>query len=202
MIEVARKEAELDTKHKAYFDTIIRDLESHIKYNEEKLAEWEKQVAPNDDGKDMDFVDYFNARSAENSLSGRDEANRRELEDADTIKPSIIKNGQPGYDNLVYAARVAEQKSPCGYRYKVEDTYLDFGSNWQWTTLIAYKQDQRNDSYQALNPVEWKKIVNAKDDSEIEQVIDEMFKDEYCPDRLSRRVQSEGDAFRRLDMLD
>ena len=202
MVEVARKEAELDTKHKAYFDKIIKDLESHIKYNEDKLVEWEKQVSPNDDGKDMDIATYFNSKTTDSSLTFRDEQNRKALEDADKIKPSIIKNGQPGYDNLVYASRVAEQKSPCGYRYKVEDTYLDFGANMQWTTLIAYKQDYRNDSYQALNPVEWDKIVNAKDNSEIDATIDEMFKDEYCPDRLGRRVQSAGDAFRRLDMLD
>ena len=70
-----------------------------------------------------------------------------------------------------------------------------------YSTLIADKNNGR-DSYQALNQVEWEEIANAESNEVIDRVIDNMFKDQYCPDRISRRVESVEDALLRLDMID
>lgn len=193
-LDIARREAERDPNHKEYFDKMIRDYERHIKSNEDKLAELES----NEEEKTL--ADYLNRRTFDSALRDRDAENRKSLEDADKVKPSILKPGDKGYDKLEYAAERATLMSPNGFNYKLGDTYLDFGANWQWTTLIAYKRD--GDNYQALNPVEWEEIANAKTDAQIDKVIEDMFKDRYCPDRDRNKVESLRDAMYKLDTLD
>ena len=195
LLDVARREAANDPKHKAYYDKMIADLESHISYNEERIEKLSKEETK------VDFADSMNSRTFDSAMASRDSENRKALEDADKVKPSIVRKGQPGYDNLEYAAMIATEKSPRGFTYTLGDTYLDFGSGWQWTTLIADKNNGR-DSYQALNQVEWEEIANAESNEVIDRVIDNMFKDQYCPDRISRRVESVEDALLRLDMMD
>ena len=195
LLDVARREAANDPKHKAYYDKMIADLESHIAYNEERIEKLSKEETK------VDFADSMNSRTFDSAMSYRDSENRKALENADKVKPDIIRKGQPGYDNLEYAAMIATEKSPRGFTYTLGDTYLDFGSGWQWTTLIADKNNGR-DSYQALNQVEWEEITNAESNEVIDRVIDNMFKDQYCPDRISRRVESVEDALLRLDMID
>ena len=195
LLDVARREAANDPKHKAYYDKMIADLESHIAYNEERIEKLSKEDTK------VGFADSMNSRTFDSALASRDSENRRALEDADKVKPSIVRKGQPGYDNLEYAAMIATEKSPRGFTYTLGDTYLDFGSGWQWTTLIADKNNGR-DSYQALNQIEWEEITNAESNEVIDRVIDNMFNDQYCPDRISRRVESVEDALLRLDMMD
>ena len=195
LLDVARREAANDPKHKAYYDKMVADLESHIAYNEERIEKLSKEETK------VDFADSMNSRTFDSAMASRDSENRKALENADKVKPSIVRKGQPGYDNLEYAAMIATEKSPRGFTYTLGDTYLDFGSGWQWTTLIADKNNGR-DSYQALNQVEWEEIANADSNEVIDRVIDNMFKDQYCPDRISRRVESVEDALLRLDMMD
>lgn len=54
---------------------------------------------------------------------------------------------------------------------EVEETYFDFGQDWEWTTLIAYRGDiAKCDSYQMLYPTHMDKIVNAKDVHELTEI--------------------------------
>ena len=77
--------------------------------------------------------------------------------------------------------------SPTGRKDGIEDTYFDLGQCWMWTTLVAHKGN--DDSYQALNPKEWKQIVEATDPEQIVAAVKAMFADKYCPDR-ERKVEA------------
>ena len=48
-----------------------------------------------------------------------------------------------------------------------------------WTTILC---NTGSSSYQALCPREQEAIILAEDD-ELEEIVDEIFKDKYCPDR-------------------
>ena len=66
------------------------------------------------------------------------------------------------YQNLARVARIMTARSLNGTRFEVGVTYFDFGQDWRWTTILAYKKD--NGSFQALTPAEQEKIVTAKVD--------------------------------------
>ena len=50
-------------------------------------------------------------------------------------------------------------------KYRVEDTYFDYGQNWMYTTIIAHNLSEKPDSvlrtHQALSPREQKEILGA-----------------------------------------
>lgn len=98
---------------------------------------------------------------------------------------SSIKRYEPGspeYQNLARAAALMTGKSPRGYHYTVGDCYFDFGQGWVWTTILSDGGEWGG--YQALNPREQEMIVLASSVAEIEAVVDEVFADKYCPDRI------------------
>lgn len=97
----------------------------------------------------------------------------------------VLEYGTEEYSKLVLAARMAELISPNHYRYVVQDTYLDYGQDWKWTTIIANPEGKWG-GYQALNPREWKEIVMATTPEQILATVREMFVDKFCPDREER----------------
>ena len=198
-LEIAKKERESDPKHATYFDKIIRDLESSIKTAKEQIQKLSIS-APKD--KDFD-VDALNSNTMRNALRSRNVENRKALERADVIKPTLLKPEDKAFDNFSYAAKKATEMSPLNYLYVVEDTYLDFGANWQWTTLVAYKRNSRTrDSYQALNQKEWEMIANAKSNSDIDKALDSMFSDEFNPDREANKSRDLSNVMSELNDLD
>lgn len=97
-------------------------------------------------------------------------------------QPKVIQRNDPEYKNLEFAAAAANLLSPKGYTYRVGDTYFDYGQNWKWTTLLV--DDGGNwGGYQALNPREFEAIVEAETPEQILEIVREMFKDKFCPDR-------------------
>lgn len=64
----------------------------------------------------------------------------------DCIK--IFRPYDSEYDKLKFAASCISGATDLDV--KVEDTYFDFGQDWKWTTLIAYKKDGQ--SFQLLSP--------------------------------------------------
>lgn len=66
------------------------------------------------------------------------------------------------YKNLARVAHIMTARSLNGTRFEVGVTYFDFGQDWRWTTILAYRRD--NGSFQALTPAEQEKIVTAKVD--------------------------------------
>lgn len=87
----------------------------------------------------------------------------------------------PEYKNLARAAALMTGKSPRGYHYRVGETWFDYGQDWRWTTVLS--DGGSFEGYQALNPREHEKIVQAASIAELEAAVDEVFADKFCPDK-------------------
>lgn len=84
------------------------------------------------------------------------------------------------YTALRCAAAALECASPNGTEYRVEDTYFDFGQDWVWTTIIAYRKD--GSSWQALCPRDHDLIVTC-DIDRIAEAVKNVIHSKYNPDR-------------------
>lgn len=84
------------------------------------------------------------------------------------------------YKKLDMVAKMLTFDSPTGVHYYVDETYLDFGQNWTWTTIIARRSNR--DEWQALDPREWKEIMRATSSSELAEIVKRNLADKYCPD--------------------
>ncbi len=56
------------------------------------------------------------------------------------MQPAIVYGRER--ENLIMAANMAMMLSPNGWTYKVDNTYFDYGQNWEWTTLIVNEGEQ------------------------------------------------------------
>ena len=71
----------------------------------------------------------------------------------------ILKEYETEYKYLKQAVHTMNSIAvKYGYKplYTIEETYLDFGQDWKWTTIV-YNSGGRN-SFQALYPNNWKEI--------------------------------------------
>ena len=100
------------------------------------------------------------------------------------ISPKILEKDEDAYKKLDAVAKSLTKKSPNEYTYYVDDTYLDFGSNYKWTTILVDTSSPLNQfeaGYQALNPLEWEDIVNSNKTAD--EMADKILADEFCPDK-------------------
>ena len=89
------------------------------------------------------------------------------------------------HKNLEQLAAALSEKSPNGWKYRVEDTYFDYGQDWWWTTVICHKSDKGGtlDAYQALWPAEQEKLLLCDGSAEsIDKIADEVLHGKFCPD--------------------
>lgn len=88
------------------------------------------------------------------------------------------------------------------YKYFVGNTYLDFGSGWQWTTILAKKPNEIE--FQVLSPLSWRNILNAQSEEELDAAIDQLRSDEYFHDKIEtpNANSSERDIFNYLDSIE
>ena len=91
----------------------------------------------------------------------------------------IYRADEQEYQNLAYVAKIMTARSLNRTTFEVGVTYFDFGQNWKWTTILAYKEN--GDSFQALSPDEQKKIVlaNVEDLETVAQELMENCEKEY-----------------------
>ena len=92
----------------------------------------------------------------------------------------ILEKGSREYTKLEIIASELTYHSKHGYQYKVEDTYLDFGQNWKWTTIC---RDSDWGGVQVLSPREWKEIMDAVDLNALQLVYDSIVNDKYFSDK-------------------
>lgn len=85
----------------------------------------------------------------------------------------IFSHGEKEFRNLEYVARIMTMRSENGVTYEVGDTYFDFGQGWEWTTIIAYRNEYNH--WQCLSPAEQGKIVSANFD-ELDTIVLELMK--------------------------
>lgn len=91
--------------------------------------------------------------------------------------------GQEEYELLEALADKLMELSPNGFKYWVDDVYLDYGSKWMWTTIISEDtvSPYFQSTYQALSPAEWLALMNGEDITEIAKHV---LSDKYCPDKI------------------
>lgn len=89
--------------------------------------------------------------------------------------------GTPERSRLELVASILTKESGKGRKYEVTDTWMDYGSQLAWTT-ITYTDPDDNYGVQILSPKEWADLLNAENDDEINQVIDQITSDEYWSD--------------------
>lgn len=106
------------------------------------------------------------------------------------------------YAQLQKAADKLTDLSVKNYRYFVGNTYLDFGSGWQWTTILAKKPNEVE--FQVLSPLSWRNILNAQSEEELDAAIDQLRSDEYFHDKIEtpNANSSERDIFNYLDSIE
>lgn len=80
--------------------------------------------------------------------------------------------------NIIYTS--GRHKGDRAYFY-VDDTYLDFGSDWKWTTII------REDNVQVLSPADWLSIIN--EESTPEEIVNKIVTDKYSGVKFANESQ-------------
>lgn len=94
---------------------------------------------------------------------------------------TVYKRNSKEYKALEAAAAMLTALSPRETVYKVEETYFDFGQNWMWTTVIAYRKD--GGSWQALSPREQDLITEEISAANIAKAVEMVKNDIFNPDK-------------------
>lgn len=106
--------------------------------------------------------------------------------------------GTPERSRLELVASILTKESGKGRKYEVKDTWMDYGSQLAWTTII-YTDPDDNYGVQILSPKEWADLLNAEDDDEINQVIDQITSGEYWSDTKVEQPDQKVDVDEKLD---
>ena len=91
----------------------------------------------------------------------------------------IIYPTEKPFKKLEMVAMALEMESPNGATYKVEDTYLDFGQDWKWTTIVRYGYRE----CQVLSPKDWEDIMLATTIEDLAKIVKEIRSDKFFSDR-------------------
>ena len=73
----------------------------------------------------------------------------------------IYERDSKEYKKLEQACKLFTAMSPNGSEYKLKNIYFDLGLNWMYTAIVTYCKD--GESFQALSPVEYEKILTTDD---------------------------------------
>ena len=90
----------------------------------------------------------------------------------------VLDRDTEEFKRLETVAEKLTKASPNGWTYYVAITALDYGQDWNWTTVLC--RTDKDSHYQAISPREWLNIVNGENPDEI---VKEIFSDEYCLDK-------------------
>ena len=74
---------------------------------------------------------------------------------------TVYPYGTEERENLQRVADILTITSPNKITYHVENVYFDFGQDWTWTTITAYRRN--GDSWQILNPKKHAAIIAGGD---------------------------------------
>lgn len=106
--------------------------------------------------------------------------------------------GTPERSRLELVASILTKESGKGRKYEVKDTWMDYGAQLAWTTIV-YTDPDDNYGVQILSPKEWADLLNAEDDDELNQVIDQITSGEYWSDTKVEQPDQEVDVDEKLD---
>ena len=102
--------------------------------------------------------------------------------------------------NVDFVFKMLEEKSPNGFRYRVEKTYEDFGAGMQWYTIICY--NRKGDSWQTMNTKQWLDLAN--EDKTVEETYNDMINGDFWQDKIrdAKDIAEMDDALRYFDSLE
>lgn len=167
------------------------------------------------------LVDYFKDLEEHFAVDTHDQLDEEEIKPIIEIKPvnesleerKSAKKFEAGsektftedseeYKQLEKAADKLTNLSVKNYKYFVGNTYLDFGSGWQWTTILAKKPNEVE--YQVLSPLDWRNIMNAQSEEELDAAIAELRSDKYFQDKVKEpdMNSSDRDVFDYLNSIE
>ena len=85
------------------------------------------------------------------------------------------------YEALETTANLLTALSRGGTRYIVEDTYFDFGQDWRYTSVIAYRKD--GTSWQALSASDHDLVTDIGTIEAIEKAVENTVNSKFNPDK-------------------
>ena len=85
----------------------------------------------------------------------------------------ILNREEQAYKNMVAVCGILNALCKTDTVYTVGVTYLDFGQDWKWTTIL------NNKGVQVLNPREWEEIALAETSSDLAHIVDGIRGDKY-----------------------
>ena len=91
-------------------------------------------------------------------------------------KQRILEQDSNEYYRLEMFTKMLNRDSPNNHFYQLQETYLDFGQDWKWTTII-----DTTVGCQVLSPRDWLEIVN--EECSLEDLEKSFFADKYCQDK-------------------
>lgn len=91
----------------------------------------------------------------------------------------ILNPCEKAYLNMTAVTAMLNALKPMdkNISYVVGDTYLDFGQDWKWTTILR-KGGEWGD-VQILYPAEWQEIVLAETAQDFADIVNEIRSGEY-----------------------
>lgn len=91
----------------------------------------------------------------------------------------ILNPREKAYLNMTAVAAMLNALKPMdkNISYVVGDTYLDFGQDWKWTTIIR-KGGEWGD-VQILYPAEWQEIVMAETARDFADIVNGIRSEKY-----------------------
>ena len=85
----------------------------------------------------------------------------------------ILKREEQAYKNMEAVCGILNALCKTDTVYTVGITYLDFGQDWKWTTIL------NNKGVQILNPREWKEIEVADTVHDLVRIVEGIRGDKY-----------------------
>ena len=85
----------------------------------------------------------------------------------------VLNKDEQTYKNLEVVCGILNALCKTDTIYKVGITYLDFGQDWKWTTIL------NNKGVQVLSPAEWEKIELADTAYELANIANEIRAGKY-----------------------
>lgn len=95
------------------------------------------------------------------------------------MEERVLNYTEKAYENMERVANMLTALSPNGARYIVDETYLDYGQDWKWTTIIR----KRYKECQVLCPSEWKRIVEVENPRDLLPIVNDIINDKYYGDK-------------------
>lgn len=85
----------------------------------------------------------------------------------------ILNKEEQAYKNMEAVCGILNALCKTDTVYTVGVTYLDFGQDWKWTTIL------NNKGVQILNPREWQEIEVATTANDLVRIVEGIRGDKY-----------------------